>query len=1001
MVSPSRYSIFRNAVRTSRGSYTSVNPRGEGLAKASMVHLSQDDKPEKVAWSVQPQLRHAIDHVSMLAQGVKKIDKVAKTPLCEHTSRESSFKFLKPNEVFDRKENFRLKVDPDSDFPIKPPHRDGSLGSFTMSASFNVPAACVSASEELSRRAAVYGSIADVMFSSIIHSLAPEDDRAPLLKERITIAAEASMRSITASVAVASNMQLVRRDVVLDHLLLNQSSASRARTAPFSGTHLMGPDPNRFYEEIMKLREPQVLHGGLSANFRNPAALGTAQSRSVWNRAQTNNRPRGTGARGRQPFRRPSTTARQGQQQGQSRQQRGQPQQQQGRGGFNRRGRRSRSNRNESAPGGSASAARHWDVAGRGSPDKFCPAVAESVRRLPCVSHAWERSAVGVGISTSTHQNTHLFQHQEYAQGLADGSGQALVQRGNRASVPSGNQGFLQPSLPGAEKDRGFTSCHRSLPLERPSGYSAVQDGDPGFSPGFHQRERMDCVHRHTGRISSRSHGKVCTEIPQIHGKRACVSVYMPPVRLGYLSSGVYQVAATSGPASAAPRYQAPCISGRLAHPSIVHRTGQNSCRFSPAGVTTPWMGNQFQQVRLGSQPAVRFYRHAVQHVRLHRGTSTQNAGQNPEHPGSLEITPAHIRQGSPQTFGYVDIHGHSGAKRSTTPPPNPVVGVRAMVPGDGVLVRQDFSDSDHSPSGGLVGLSCGAAGGFTECPRDRDNFIHRCLQSRMGAQLGSRTLQGTWSPQQASQHINLLEMEAVFLSVTRFLPQLKSRVVRLMCDNAVVVSYINKEGGTKSFRLTRLTIRLLKFCDRKRIRLVPVHLPGSRNIQADALSRVGQTLATEWAINGQLLHPVFSAWGTPVIDLFATFANRKLPVFASPFPDQRAKYVDAMSVPWSGMGMVYAFPPFKMLPAVLNKIRRSHNLSVILIAPRLMSASWMPELLEQSRCPPIPLDGHPLLTQEVRLPRGHVETRHYRPSNLHAWLLWKVCLSSSVTAGA
>ena len=148
-------------------------------------------------------------------------------------------------------------------------------------------------------------------------------------------------------------------------------------------------------------------------------------------------------------------------------------------------------------------------------------------------------------------------------------------------------------------------------------------------------------------------------------------------------------------------------------------------------------MGNQFQQVRLGSQPAVQFYRHAVQHVRLHRGTSTQNAGQNPEHPGSLEITPAHIRQGSPQTFGYVDIHGHSGAKRSTTPPPNPVVGVRGMVPGDGVLVRQDFSDSDHSPSGGLVGLSCGAAGGFTECPRDRDNFIHRCFQSRMGGAAG------------------------------------------------------------------------------------------------------------------------------------------------------------------------------------------------------------------------------------------------------------------------
>ena len=200
-------------------------------------------------------------------------------------------------------------------------------------------------------------------------------------------------------------------------------------------------------------------------------------------------------------------------QQGQSRQQRGQPQQQQGRAGSNRRGRRSRSNRNESAPGGSAS---------------------EMLRvgaRLTSLVQQWQNllgdcrasrmlgnSAIGVGISTSTHQNTHLFQHQEYAQGLADSSGQALVQRGNRASVRSRNQGFLQPSLPGAEKDRGFTSCHRSLPLEWPSGYSAVQDGDPGFSPGFHQRERIDCVHRHTGRISSRSHGKVCTKIPKIHG---------------------------------------------------------------------------------------------------------------------------------------------------------------------------------------------------------------------------------------------------------------------------------------------------------------------------------------------------------------------------------------------------------------------------------------------------------------------------------------------------
>ena len=43
-----------------------------------------------------------------------------------------------------------------------------------------------------------------------------------------------------------------------------------------------------------------------------------------------------------------------------------------------------------------------------------------------------------------------------------------------------------------------------------------------------------------------------------------------------------------------------------------------------------------------------------------------------------------------------------------------------------------------------------------------------------------------------------------------------------------------------------QMTIRLLKWCDRKAITLVPVHLPGVYNIQADSLFRVGQTLNTE-----------------------------------------------------------------------------------------------------------------------------------------------------------
>ena len=71
----------------------------------------------------------------------------------------------------------------------------------------------------------------------------------------------------------------------------------------------------------------------------------------------------------------------------------------------------------------------------------------------------------------------------------------------------------------------------------------------------------------------------------------------------------------------------------------------------------------------------------------------------------------------------------------------------RGLVPGDGGLVRPDPSSFHHSPSGGLVGLSCSVAGGFTECPRDRVDSIHRCLEPRLGSTAGFQVTAGDVVP--------------------------------------------------------------------------------------------------------------------------------------------------------------------------------------------------------------------------------------------------------------
>ena len=274
------------------------------------------------------------------------------------------------------------------------------------------------------------------------------------------------------------------------------------------------------------------------------------------------------------------------------------------------------------------------------------------------------------------------------------------------------------------------------------------------------------------------------------------------------------------------------------------------------------------------------------------------------------------------------------------------------MVPEDRELDRQDHSSSMGSARSGLVGITSSPA---RSSPRHTGNG--------------------------RSSHIKFLENQAVINAVKGFLPHLRSRVVRLMGDNAVTVAYIKNEGGTRSYTLMRLTIHLLKWCDRKAIRLVPVHLPGVHNVQADALSRISQTLNNEWTLTMEHLRPAFTKWGEPQIEMFATFANRRLIKFISPYSDRRAEWMDTMSTTWdNGRGLLYAFPPFKLVSQVLQKIYQSHGGQMILVAPKQETASWYLELLELAQEDPIPLyvEGQPLLTQDVILPeerRKHVTT--------------------------
>ena len=113
-------------------------------------------------------------------------------------------------------------------------------------------------------------------------------------------------------------------------------------------------------------------------------------------------------------------------------------------------------------------------------------------------------------------------------------------------------------------------------------------------------------------------------------------------------------------------------------------------------------------------------------------------------------------------------------------------------------------------------------------------------------------------------------------------------------------------------------------------------------NVIADKLSRLGQTIQTEWSLHPEVFQAVCSRWHQPQVDLFATRFNNKLPQFVSPVPDPQAWAVDALSLSWEDLDP-YAFPPAATLGKVVEKLQDYPCNRIILIAPGWPNMPWWP----------------------------------------------------------
>ena len=270
------------------------------------------------------------------------------------------------------------------------------------------------------------------------------------------------------------------------------------------------------------------------------------------------------------------------------------------------------------------------------------------------------------------------------------------------------------------------------------------------------------------------------------------------------------------------------------------------------------------------------------------------------------------------------------------------VVRTRALVQGfgdyDSVMSLDDKARS-------VIGwwLEYDFAPGSLLAPPVDEYLFTDASNSGWGATLGQASASGHWAGSELEQ-INILELKAILLGLRSLCRDLRHIHIEVNCDNSTAVSCVNRCGSTK-VRLLALTEEIFEWCETRNIALSAVHVKGVDNVEADRLSRDGDT-NKEWTVKDKVFLRICRVFSLPRVDLFASRINKRVPCYVSWKPDPDAFAFNAFSLPWDGDFLYYAFPPFCLLGRVIRKTLEDRAL-VLLIAPLWPTRPFFSRLLQ------------------------------------------------------
>ena len=424
--------------------------------------------------------------------------------------------------------------------------------------------------------------------------------------------------------------------------------------------------------------------------------------------------------------------------------------------------------------------------------------------------------------------------------------------------------------------------------------------------------------------------------------------------------------------------YKNPPVPRRLVGESHIPSNLSPACTDLGSSLSRTRAAGEPGKVRTGSKTGLQLHRLPV---RPQGGTHTRALADL-----NRQDTVNPIRSSVPGQAVHVPYRP-SNSHRKTSPPGATsyeahTVALEKQLEGTRVTGKGDTRSQVAPPSPKMVarGKQCSSRSTITPSKTCSAN-LYRRIKRRVGRSLKRAQRKGNLVSSRKQVAHKSPGRKAVFLALKEFQDLCSNNTVLVATDNTTVVAYINKEGGMKSGSLCALLWRILSWCTRKQVTLKAHHIPSRLNVIADKLSRLGQTIQTEWSLHPEVLKAICSRWHQPQVDLFATRFNNKLPQFVSPVPDPQAWAVDALSLSWENLDP-YAFPPAAILGKVVEKLQ---DYPCNRIIPGWPNMPWFCDLVAMSSQIPLCLPNLPNLVSQ---PFNQTLHRNLSNLNLHAWLL-------------